>query len=339
LTPSDLTLVVSPYLVGPADPAIHAAAVIATRVVTLLPTPPGFTDSPAGRTRVRAAAHACPHYLRLLDAWSWSIPLWHQGVLRGAIAGDAPAKDLAGVESALRADPRLRLVAAAIKPGLLEHDTEYLTALSADILKGGADPGVTTLVAAALDRFCARHNFVSVRAGPGPLGVPSVVQRGESALSRRTFAIAIPVPVQASGSWLCRLRTGLAPEIAALRAGIVAALSGDTEPLARAGAKYAEAFARWRREAGPAVTDDDLGRRVVDATVSVTGSTLPVDAAIRASAAAIRASGFGASQPAPPPSAEPDRFPVLTIRRMNVQPDVSTAREHQRAQQGTADGQ
>jgi len=324
----DLTLVASPYLVGPADPALHTAALIAARVVTFLPTPAQFAGGEAGHQRVRAAAATCPHYLRLLDAWSWSIPLWTQGVIRAAVGGDCPQSDVRAVERTLREDPKLRLAASALKPGLLDQDAEYLTAVCADILKGGADPGVTTLVAAALDRFCARRGYVGVRAGPGPRATPSVVQRGEQALSKRLFAFAIPVPVQASGAWVCALRLGLSDELATLRGAIVAALAGDADaPLARAATEYTEAFTQWRRDAAPAVTDDDLGRRVVDATVSITGATLPADAALRASAAAIRAAGMGPKGAAngPSPAPESDRIPVLTIRRMSVQPDAASS--------------
>jgi hypothetical protein len=324
LSRSDLTLVVSPYLVGPADPALHGAAVIASRVVTYLPTPSEFAGGAAGHKRVRAAAVGCPQYLRLLDAWAWSIPLWNEGVMRAAVEGDCPQHEVRAVESSLRGDPKLKVAASALKPGLLDQDAEYLTAVCADILKGGADPGVTTLVAAALDRYCVRRGYVGVRAGPGPRGTPSVVQRGEQALSKRLFAIAIPAPVQASGAWVCSLRAGLKHELTALRRAIVSGLAGHADaPLATAAAEYTEAFVRWRRTVGPAVTDDDLGKRVIDATISITGSTLPADAALRASAAAIRASGMG-PKGAPngtPHAPESGRIGVLTIRRMNVQPE------------------
>jgi hypothetical protein len=338
---SDLTLVVSPYLVGPADPALHAAAALASRVVTYLPTPCEFAGGTHGHKRVRTAAHACPEYLRLLDAWSWTVPLWTQGVMRCAIEGDCPQRELPAAEAALRDDPRLKLAAHAIKPGLLERDAEYLPAVCTDILKGGADPGLTTLVAAALDRYCARRGYVGVRAGPGPRATPSVVQRGEHALSRRLFAVAIPVPVQASGAWVCTLRDGLKKELSHLRAAIVKALhapDGADALLTKAASDYTGAFTNWRRAAGPPVTDDDLGKRVVDATVSITGATLPADAALRASAAAIRATGIAPRSSAPgvlPARGTPDdQISILTIRRMNIQPDAAPApRGHARAAQ------
>ncbi len=338
---SDLTLVVSPYLVGPADPALHTVAAIASRVITYLPTPAEFAGDEAGRKRVKAAAFVCPEYLRLLDAWSWTIPLWHAGVMRAAVEGDCPQHEVRSVERDLREDPKLKLAASALKPGFFEKDQEYLTSVCADILKGGADPGVTTLVAAALDRFCSRRGYVGVRAGPGPRGTPSVVHRGEQALSAKLFGVAIPMPVQASGAWVCALREGLKNELAGLRGAIAGALAGEPhEPLHAATVRYTDAFTRWRRDMAPPVTDDDLGRRVVDATVSITGATLPADAALRASAAAIRASGLakpGATGAPTPPPASPERISILTIRRMNIEPQGiqagSTSRSRVRAAQ------
>lgn len=298
---SDLGLALSPYFLATREAPAMTALLLGSRVVTLLPTP-AAGDS---RASVRRAADHAPRFLRLLDAWSWSGPLWRNGMVAGGLPGNRCGDELSKVYHRIDADPRfepLRRVTrhatqalrtgeriAESGPEQSERHTDeraehaYLDLLCADLLKGGADPGVSVPVVAAIDRFSAAHDLISVRGD-----ADSLTQRIESKLARRAFSFGMPVLLRASGTVIARQRREMSAELDRLRAAILSAFSGDPdgeETLRAAAATYAAAFDRW--SATVVGRDDELDERIVPGFVSIAGVFLPVEAAIRSGQAAV----------------------------------------------------
>jgi hypothetical protein len=140
----------------------------------------------------------------------------------------------------------------------------------------------------------------------------SVVQKAERELAEPVFACAVPVLLQASAERLLEARELLEPELNALRAAMDAQLSAPcgngrggakAELLAAAGA-YTRAFERHRDLLTACDEDDEL--RVIDGTVAISGVTLPVDAVLTSSLAAMRVISPVAARPAAP-SGDPAR--------------------------------
>jgi hypothetical protein len=304
-----------------------ASLLLADRVFTLLPAPE------AGRTReaIADAADRLPRYLRLMESWRWSMPLWRQGVLASSLEGEDLASGIAPVHERVHTDDSLAALRALLDGAPPRTPDQALDALCADILKGGPDPGMNIPIAAALDRFALRHGLFSARATPS-----SITQKVEERLCDRLFAIAAPVLLRASGQRILDARERLANSLGPLREEILVAArarSGEdptrtgtpTERLRLAALEYSRAFEATRKNL--AAGDDEEGRRVTHGYVSITAVAAPPDLVLRASMAAAKAvsrTGRAPSATAPVPSIEaPDspRLMLLVIKPLNSRPD------------------
>ncbi len=306
-----------------------AALVLGTRVVTLLPRPAAGVS----RDAVFEAVRQSPRYLRLMEAWRWSTPLWRAGIVSAEFDGEAACERLDEVYADIREDEGL----ADLRPLTREVDAlrdrsapKYLDAVSADLLRGGPDPGISIPINAALERFSARHALVLAR---GP--VSSVAQRAEARLGLKIFSIGLPMLLQTSGERILALREDLAEQLDALRAATAALIKSPADeselrmrPLQLAAAAYSAEFAAWT-DAGFARGDDESGKRIVAGFIGLTCMSMPEDAVLRSSRAAVRSiTGFGQTRAAVAPAqrvSELGRF-TLIVREMNVRPESDVPR-------------
>ncbi len=266
-----------------------AALLLAERVVTFIPSPLSGSDNESlGR-----AVELSPSYLRFMDSWRWSMPLWESGVVSAAFRNADASGDIRHVCSALTSDDRFTPLRALMHEDLFEDEKRYLDAVSHDLLKGGPDPGVSLPVSAALDRFGCRNSLVVMRAHP-----TSVAQRAEEKLSKRLFTIAIPAVVQADAARLAIYRKELSEPLADLRKAISEAARESyrdvEEPLDRetlaeidhASRAYAMEFDALREDMATDARDDEV--RLIDATVTLSMTAAPVDAVLRSGLTAMR---------------------------------------------------
>lgn len=326
-----LNLAVSPYHLSTREPVAAIALTLCDHAVTALPEPA------EGRSRehIRAAVDRLPRFLRVLESWRWSGPLWREGIVSAgqfapperAFAGVAAAGRDVCTESAFArlaasvSPPPPRTAAAADEP--TDAEDRWLDALCTDLLRGGPDPRLSTAVIAALDRFAAAHGYIAVR---GP--TDSLAQRAEARLARKAFSIALPVMSRAAGGRILDLRHSLADQLAGLRVAMADAFdAGDSaaaarQPLNIAAAAYTTAFEEWF---AAATRDDENDQRTMREFVSITGAVLPADAAILSARAAMhgvtraaaRANVRGSAN-ATERGGKPLR--ALLVRPMNVQP-------------------
>jgi hypothetical protein len=319
-----LVIAVSPYHLATREPAAMAALVLATRVVTLLPHP----HAGVSRQAVFAAIEHSPRYLRLLESWRWSSPLWRAGVVSAEIGGEPAGSDLDQVYHDIRADHAL----ADLRPLTREAEVlrsdnaaRFLDHMSADLLKGGPDPGYSIPLNAALERFSARHRLILARGA-----VSSMAQRAEARLGSKVFSLGLPMLVRAGAERLLALREDLEDVLRPLRRAIADLLSDEppaaaADRLTAAAAAYTREFAAWA-DAGFASGDDESGKRVVAGYIGLTAMLMPPDAVLRSSGAAMRSlAGTAARARMPAPfttTQEPARF-TLIIREMNVRPESS----------------
>jgi hypothetical protein len=276
----------SPYHLTTREPAAMAALLLAERAVTFMPAPRG------SREAIEQAAAASPEYLRFMETWAWSMPLWQKGVLGSGLNGDSALEDMHTAWKQLADDERYAPLRPLARTGLFETQREYLDAVSRDLLKGGPDPGISLPLAAGIDRFAARLGLVVMRSAP-----TSVSQKAESLLGRRVFAVAVPILVQASAEKLLAVRELLAAELEELARAIgdVAAavsraqdVSDDPELVARveqAARAYSHAFECDRETI---LSSDKHDLHVIERMASLTAVRLPVDAVLRSGVSAMR---------------------------------------------------
>ncbi|MBX3359368.1 MAG: hypothetical protein KF745_13195 [Phycisphaeraceae bacterium] len=321
-----LTIAISPYHLTTREEPAMAALLLADRAVTLLPVPEGFVGGMEGpgRGQIREAVEHSPRFLRLMESWRWTMPLWRAGVLASTVGVEDTADEPREVWDELSGDERWGPVRALIRPTLFENPELHLDMLCGDLLKGGPDPGIGLLLTAGLDRFAARHGAIVARAG-FETGCGSVTQRAEALMARRRAAVAVPVLLRASGAMVLRARRVLAGELAALRGAIAAGVAGDpgaVAGLADAAAEYARAFERVRAQF---IGDDDDGERVLDGFVSLSLVHLPLEAAVRSCLTAARALAGrqrGAALEAGPTGEERgEGFLAMVVRKMNIRPE------------------
>lgn len=326
-----LDLALSPYHLATREAPAMLALILGDRIVTLMPRP----TRGQSREGVRETVEAAPRYLRLMESWRWSAPLWRSGVIASAYQGEDASSELEGVYADIDSSAALTslrpLVRSAAKRAA-ESPDQSLDLIAADVLKGGPDPGINIPITAAVDRFAVRHECCVVRGG-----VASLAQRAESRLGRRAFAFAMPILLRAGGGRLERLRIDLAPSLADLRGAILRCVQASiaSEPDADmqraacrvqdAAAAFAAAFNDWAPLG--ATGDDENRERVVPGYVSVSGMVMPADAALRSSRAAMRAMhGLSAGDPADDDADEPiagsDRpLFALIVREMTLTPE------------------
>jgi hypothetical protein len=287
-----MRIVISPYHLTTREPPAMAALLLASQACTLMPAPLQGAD----QEHVRAAAERVPRYLRFMESWRWTLPLWSAGVLSAGEAGDDVAEEIRAVCERIRRDERLAPLRAFVREDMYADPDRYLDAVAADLLKAGPDPGVSVPVAAGLDRFAARHDMVVSRSGAA-----SFVQRAEERLGQRLGAVAIPIITQGEGGVILQAVSLLEESLSPLREALasVAALSVGNREAARAGSEHLRLaarefeteFADRRAEIRALGASDDI--RVIDGHVTVTLLRLPADAALDASLAAVRAAVKG----------------------------------------------
>lgn len=301
-----LGMVVSPYHLTTREVPAMAALLLADHIVTMVPAPLGDF----GPRDLRRAVEKSPRYLRFMESWSWSLPLWRAGVVVSAVEGDDASSDLRDVCESIDTDEAFADLRPLMKRSLFDDDHAYLDALAGDLLKGGPDPAVSVPVAAALDRFASRHRLLVARSDP-----TSVAQRAESALSTRQFGIAIPVLIQADGDQLLRARDILGSQLEALRSAFTAQSGAGGATLGMAAEAYARAFDARRAELTRG--NDDL--RVVDGVVVLNVVSMPLDAVLTSSATAARAlSGRAARGAIAISAAEPAPLTTLIVKAMGA---------------------
>jgi hypothetical protein len=301
-----------------------AALILADHVVTLLPQP----AEGSSRKAVGSAVVESPHYFRLMESWRWSSPLWTAGVITSGIDHDAPDADLPGVYQSIAEEDdlaSLRPLTRGAEQRAAESSAKALDFMAADLLRGGPDPGINIPICAALDRFALRHNLCAVRSG-----ISSIAQRAEARMGRRLFSIAVPILTRAGGGRIQLLRYDLHAELTALRSATEDALAAAAEHLSaptlanridalhRAAEIYTAAFTQWAIQG--ASGDDENAERITTGFISLTAVSVPADAILRSSQAAIRAlvpTGRAQSTEAPPTT---DRLLTLVIREMSVSP-------------------
>jgi hypothetical protein len=328
-----LVIAVSPYHLTTREAPAFAALLLADRVVTLLPAPP------AGRSRddVRRAVSKSPRYLRLMESWRWTIPLWHAGVLGAALGGEDPGADLRSFYARIADADEYAGLRPLTRHAAEANPDQFLDLLANDILKGGPDPGLNIPVSAALDDFAARHDIVVARAA-----ATSVAQRAELSAGQRVFSVPLPILTRASAGVILHLRDELAPQLSALRSALLAAAhappgapgpaaspgrrapldAGVSDPLAAAARDYTASFASLRDDLQG--HDDDEGIRITTGYIGVTALVLPADVAMRSGLAAARAMNMRGSTPraparATPPAPEP--LVVLVMKPLAFEPD------------------
>ena len=343
-----MNVALSPYHLTSHEPAALAALLLCNRAATFLPTPAAGVS----RENVQLALRRSPRYERLLESWRWSVPLWRAGVLASLENGDDPAADVRAAAQRAQKDS----ACAGVQPFLHERlfdspapgrggapddglPHRSLDLLSADILKGGPDPGISIPVAAGLDRFAARHHFVAVRSGGqsvrtagGSSGhtrsiARTVVQRAERMLSPALATIAVPVFVQASALTLLACRHAAQPQRTLLAAALnetgqqhpTGAANGHdaAQRVRKAAAAFGLAFDTFAADLRG--KDDDSGRQVLTGFVRLSVTRLPLDAALSAACVAARTLRGGA-RPRPATHAPEGCFVALTVEPMALEP-------------------
>ncbi|MGP1272780.1 MAG: hypothetical protein ACTS22_05560 [Phycisphaerales bacterium] len=264
----------SPYLLTARSHAAMAALLLADEVRTVMPSPDG---APSYAAVGEAAARVRP-FLGLMEAWSWSMPLWNAGVIGTGPEHEAAVEDIRHVLRMIAHDERYASLHPLMHSVLERSDDGYLRAFSADLLKAGADPAISLPVTAGLDRFAGERGYTAVRGEPA-----SMVERAEQELIRVAVRFAVPIVMRGSGQRLVVAREELAPWLDALRESMDEL---DAEAVRSAASEYASAFDS-RRDELCRCTDPDEPRTVAG-TVVVTLGEMPADAALRASLSATR---------------------------------------------------
>ncbi len=283
-----MLLAISPYHLTTREPAAMASLLLAEGVVTLLPSPLEGRD----RAHVERAAASVPNFVRLMESWRWSMPLWREGVIAGAIEGREPVEDVRRAYRRIGEEESFAPLRALMKHELFGDEDAYLDAISRDVLRAGPDPGITVPLIAGLDAFAARMGLGVARSDPS-----SVVQRAEARLGERVLSVALPVLVQGSANRVLHARALLEESLAPLREAMATLINAPShehqrdavEDVAFAAREYAVAFAEDRDELVRGDVGDDADEsRGVEGTLALTGLVLPPDAALHASIAALR---------------------------------------------------
>lgn len=264
-----MNLLVSPYHVTSRELPMMAGALLGGRLVTYLPTP-----TRVDRAGVRAALHASPRYLRLLESWRWAAPLFREGVVAslderavGEDDGDAAGRVRSAAER-MEGEEAVSELRPYCHAEVYKDETSFLEGVSGDVLKGGPDPGVSVPMAAGLDAFARAHGLMALRSGeagfvrtPGApsrrSGAPgasvvmtsSLAQRAESALGRTVFSVAAPVMLESSAMTILELREELSQDLDVLRGAVDEAVKMDRQENA-AGAGLAGAGGAARGSKG-----------------------------------------------------------------------------------------
>jgi hypothetical protein len=291
-----MLIAVSPYHLTTREAPAMAALLLADQVLTLVPAP-AHDGSPEA---AHAAGARIPSYLRFMSTWSWTAPLWKAGVIVSELEGQNAVDDMHAVSSQVDQDEQLAPLRRFMHHDLYEDERAYLSAVAADLLKGGPDPGINVPVAAGLDRFATRHQIMVARAQP-----TSVVQVAEARMSESLGAVALPILLQADADRLLHAREVLADAVEALWD----AYEGVEEPegaegLRQAAGVYTDAYQSRYDELMEGSEDDEV--RVVEGTVTISAMRMPADVVLRSSLAAM--AGMNLVPRSPEPSTLPAKY-------------------------------
>lgn len=323
------TVAVSPYHLTTRDTPAMAALLLAGRVCTLLPVPLDGENIEA----LREALHHAPRYRRLLNNWLALAPLFDAGVIVTLSGGKDPGDSARAAAQRIDAEEPWDPIRQFNRQGLFSDSEQYLDAFSADLLKGGPDPGISLPVCAGLDAFAAEQSMPVFRAGhpAGPINAPgsggvggSLAQQMETRLGEPLFSVGLPILKQAGPKAILAARKSLKPQLDALRSAVEVALLNPSaaagQAVRKAGAAYTEAFKSSL--ADRLNRDDEGGRRLVPGFVSLAARRVSADATLISSVAAFnRASGAGqrATQTLRAPAVAPSLV-TLTTTPLDVLP-------------------
>lgn len=295
------TVALSPYHLTTREAPAMAALLLAGRVCTVLPVPlQGET-----KESIREAMNHSPRYRRLLANWLALAPLFDAGIITTLATNDDPITRVRAAADRISSEEPWDPIRVFARRELFSDADHYLDAFSADLLKGGPDPGIALPVCAGLDAFAVDHGIPVVRAGHAAMvtGRPagqqagsggSLAQQAEARLGEQLFSVGLPILKQAGARALASARSALRPQLTDLRdaveAGSLSPSAAGATGIRRAGAAYSAAFKRTFE--GKLNRDDEGGRRLLPAFVSLTARRLSPDAALISSVAAFhRASG------------------------------------------------
>jgi hypothetical protein len=271
-----VVIAVNPYHLTTRESPALVSAQLAERVVTLVPAPAGG----------RAAAARVPSYVELTRSWQWSLPLWRAGVMRHELEGEGPEADMEAVHRTIRRQDEYGCLRVFLEDDRCEEGRGFLSALAADLLKAGPNPGFVIPVSAAVDRFAGRHGAVVMRGE-----ACSVAQHAEAAYGRALFAIVVPLFVQADGQRLLHAREVMEDALVPLRDALEDVSAEFPAPggaaigaVEAAAAEYARLFQSRRVE----LLEDGAADEVVpiDTPVHLAGVVHPADVVLRSSVSA-----------------------------------------------------
>lgn len=288
-----MDIAVSPYHITTREAPAMAALLIGSRVLTAVPAPIGG----GGVASARRTAEEAPAYRAFVRAWAWTEPLWREGVLASDVERASVVDESREVARRIGIDPEYHALRALMHEELDLDEPAYLNAVAADLLKGGPDPAILLPISAGIDRFAARHGMLVARSHAS-----SVAQKAELRLGRGVRSIAVPVFLQADAERLLHARDVLNAELDDLRSELgelSEAMTGDgaaTGPgLDLAARAYVNAFETRHAEVMADRAEDDV--RAIEGTVAISLLSLPSDAVLRSSLAALGSMG-GGSEPA-----------------------------------------
>ena len=272
-----LFVAVSPYHLTTREAPAMASLLLAERVLTMVPAPGSSTA-----TQATTAGARIPGYLAFMNTWSWTVPLWQAGVLAAEHEGQSAVADMQAVSGRVESDELLAPLRRFMHSELYQDEQAYLSAVAADLLKGGPDPGINVPVAAGIDRFATRHQLLVARAQP-----TSVVQVAESRMGERLDSIALPVLLQADADRILHAREVLADVLEGLWDAYddLTDEIEDGASLTDAATAYTDAYTDRQGEITMGGEDDDV--RIVEGTVTVHAVRMPSDVVLRSSLAAV----------------------------------------------------
>lgn len=300
-----MDIAVSPYHLTTREAAAMAALLLGRRVLTMLPAPVDVASSTgdaggvSGMSALQAAAKI-PTYRRFVESWAWTTPLWESGVLQYSREGETLVNDMWAVTQHIDEDHECVALRHFTRKRDYPDEGAYLSAVAADLLKGGPDPGISVPVAAALDRFATRHSILVARSS-GPRST-SLAQRAEAKLARPVATFSMPMLMQASAGRILHWREVLAKELSSVSASLrrlsehVAArragnndfggmVGRDADALCEATNVLSAAAAERHEELMMGSIDDDV--RAVESIATISCVPLPWNAVLTSSVRAI----------------------------------------------------
>ncbi len=299
-----MDIAVSPYHLTTREAAAMVALMLGRRVVTMLPAPVDATrhDGVGGFGGIDGmsalqTASKIPTYRRFVESWAWTSVLWERGVLRHSRDGETIVNDMWAVTRHIEEDHDCVALRHFARRRDFPDDGAYLSAIAADLLKGGPDPGISVPVAAALDRFATRHSIVVARSN----GIPnaSLAQQAEARLAQPIATFSMPLLLQASAQrilhWREELeaeRTGVATalrrlseQVAVCSGAFAGAAARDVDALMSAANRLSFVTAERRDELMMGSADDEV--RVIESVATISCVPLPWDAVLTSSVKAI----------------------------------------------------